>query len=185
MDPLKLIAQALGLPLDSPVEKVMEKITEVKKAAGDCQVWKLRAEDNLSRLEQGQKVLKENAELRADVFMMKATQGFKITAAEAVTLKKMFMSGPEGEATVRELVDARSDQEYLTRMTALQGIKELPTDPRAEVDARANELIAKAVAKGEKLDLGEAQSQVLKADFDLQTRYNAALGLPAVGGGAR
>lgn len=185
MDPLKLIAQALGLPLDSPVEKVMEKITEVRKAAGDCQVWKLRAEQNLVKLESGQKVLQENAELRADVFMMKATQSYKVTAAEAVTLKKMFMSGPEGEATVRELVDARADQEYLTRMQSLTNIKEVPTDPKAEVDSRANELIAKALAKGETLSLGDAQSQVLKADFDLNTRYNASLGLPAVGGGVR
>ena len=174
---LKQLVESLALPPDATEAQVLDSILALRKAAGDTALWKARAEDNLSKLEKGQALERENAELKADVYFAKQKAAFKITAAEEVALKKIYMGGQEGEKAVAELIAARSDQEYLTRSLALQNVKDAPTDPYAEVNSRARELMA----KDDKLSLGEAESRVLKADYDLRLRYDAQV----ASGGAR
>jgi len=177
MEPLKLVAQALGIPLDSPVEKMVEAISDLSQEAKDGRVWKDRAEENLSKLEAGQKIEKENAELRADAFLEKAKRSYRITAAEEVPLKKLYLSGPAGEASVKELIAARADQEYLTRVSSLQTIKE-PVSALVEIEGRTAELMA----KNDKLSKSDAQVQILARDPDLAERYRLEVVSGAKGG---
>jgi len=187
MEQLKLVAQALGIALDSGVEKILEALGDLKKRADGATLWEARAKDNLAKLEGGAEVVKENRELKADAFINAQKAQFKFTAAECSVLKAMYLSGPEGEKAVKDLADARSDQEYLTRITALKGVVETPVSPLAEVNGRAQELMAKAKSEGRILSLGEAQGEVLKADGALEARYNAAMvpGMPTPSGGVR
>ena len=177
---LKLLVESLALPADSTEAQVLEHLRALKKAAGDSTVWKARAEENLSKLEKGQALVKENAELKADIYFAKMKAAFKITAAEEKALKGMYLASEDGKAAVEELIAARGEQEYLTRVQSLQNTKEVPSDPYAEVQGRAAELRAKEAGLSE----AEAQSRVLKGDPELQARYNARYtpGSPGSGG---
>ena len=167
---LKQLAESLGLPPDATEAQVTESIAALKKSAAASGVWKARAEDNLRKIEEVGGLAKENDALKADIFMAKQKAAFKITAAEEIALKKMYLSGPDGKAAVEELIAARADQEYLTRAMALQDVKAPPSNPLAEIESKARELMAKDAT----LSLGDAQSKVLKADYELFCRYNAA-----------
>jgi hypothetical protein len=170
MAELKLVAQALGLPLDSPIEKCVEAIgTLSKKATDGEQGWK-EAEENLKKLERTDRILVENAKLRAEVFVGKAVADFQIDAAEANVLKGMFLRGEDGEKDVAALLATKKKGDYFTRKSSLVG-SHVPTDPLAEIEGRAAELMA----KDQKLSKSDAQTRVLNLDPDLAERYRTAI----------
>lgn len=177
---LKLLNERLGISLDSTEEQALEAVSGLKKEAADGRVWRVRAEENLEKLEKNAQVAQENESLKADTFFLKAKSAYKITAAEEPHLRKMYMSGSAGREMVEGLLEARAEREYMSRVEQLRDVRETPVDPYAEVQARAAELIA----KNSKLSQGDAESQVLKADPDLQRRYIAKYtpGMQVTGG---
>lgn len=166
---LKVLVASLGLPADSTEAQVLAHLDGLKKSASDATLWKARAEDNLQQLEKRASLSKENETLKADIFFVKLKAAYKITAAEETALKGMYLSGDQGKKAVEDLIAARADSEYMTRVQSLHNVKEAPNDPAAEVESRARELMAKDAS----LDLGKAMSAALKADFELQARYDA------------
>lgn len=169
MDDLKVVAQALSLPADSAVEKVTERIGELIEAEKQGRVWKLRANENLSKVESDKRLVKEAEEARADAFFLKA--GFKVTKAQADQLKKWYMGGPEGEKQVKEYLDVCEENDYLTRSHAITKDASPPTDPLAEIESRSVELMA----KDSKLSKSDANQRVLNADPDLADRYRTVI----------
>jgi hypothetical protein len=181
---LKLLAEIFGLAPDATEEAVLEAARTNKAAAGETALWKARALDNLTKLEKGAKDAKQIEELQADVYFMKQKNAFKITAAEEGALRKMYLSGPQGREVVEELVAKRADQEYLSRVTALQNVRQEAADPIAERDAKANELVAKS---GGKMPLADAVHKVHTDDPELFARVEVARRERSAGtkGGAR
>lgn len=168
---LKLLAKSLGLPIDATEVQVLEKIESLKQEASDGLTWKARAEDNLTKLEKVTKLGQENEELRADAVLAKAKTTYKITAAEEVALKEMYLSGPTGRAAVEKLLKARADHEYMVRSSALENVREAPTDPLAEIEGRAAELMS----KDSNLSKSSAHARVLASDPKLAEEYRALM----------
>jgi len=170
MDELKKIARALGLADDAPVDKILGAVADLKRTAMDAADWEGKAHALLSKSERTERVLQENVKLRAKVFMQKAVADFKIDTAEAEVLEEIYVTGDEGEATVKKLLATRSKRDFLTRMTMLTG-REVPSDPLAEIESRAAEFRA----KDPKLSKSEAHKLVLDKDPDLALRYRSAI----------
>lgn len=168
---VELQGEALGFPA-AVIPTEAQVVQKVAGLIADRDMWKKRAEENLTKLETSQKVLRENEELRAENFLGKAKAQYKITAAEEVALKKMYMSGDDGRATVEELISARADNEYLTRVASLQNVKEAPVDIEAEVNGRASEEMAKDKALGITTTRSAAMARVL-SDPKLKERWEA------------
>lgn len=169
MDPLKLVAQALSLELETPLEGILGAIKGLIKKADDGAVWEREAHDNLNKMEQTETLLRENAALKADIFMKDAVANFQIDKAEAEVLKEMYLSGEEGQKAVTKLLATRSRRDYFAKKSSLTG-KEIPTDPAAELSGR----VAEAKAKNPKLTDVEAVNQVYKADPALFKRVTEA-----------
>lgn len=159
MDPLKLVAQALGLAIESPVEKILEVIGGLKKQADEGVEWEKEAHENLAKMEETQVLVRKNSELQAEIFMKDAVQNYQIDKAEADVLKEMFLQGRDGRAAVEKLLATRKRREYLTRKSALTG-QVVPVDPIAERDSR----VAEAKVRDPKLTDAEATKAVFAAD---------------------
>lgn len=161
---LKLLAEIFALAPDASEDAVVAEARKLKKHAGDRDLWKARAEDNLKKLEGGAERDEKLKEAEAENFFLKAKATCRITAAEEPSLRKMYMSGPQGREVVEELIEKRADQEYLARVTSLQNVRHEVADPLAERDAKAAEIVAKS---GGKVSLPEAIHQVHTSDPEL------------------
>lgn len=169
MEHLKLVAQSLGLELESPVEKILEAIKGLSKQATDGAVWEKEAHDNLNKVEHTEKAFRRIAELEAELFMKEAVANFQIDAAEATVLKEMYLGSEGGKASVEKLLETRAKRDYFTRKSSLTG-REIPTDPMAELASR------KAETKAKFPDLSDAEcvQKVYKDDPSLFQRVTQA-----------
>lgn len=175
MDDLKMVAKAVGLEADAPVEKVLGAVDALQKAR---EKWEAEAHDNLSKLEKTDQLLRENTELKADAFIQKAVNEYRIEKAEAEVLKGIYLTGENGEKAVEKLLATRRSGDYFMRKSSLNAKPE-PSDPLSELNGRAAEEIAKDVTL-QKMDAltakVEARKRVFAADADLQARYDAVYG---------
>lgn len=162
MEDLKLVAKAVGLSLDAPVEKVLDAIALIQAKAAEAVTWEKEAEDNLSKLVKTDALMKENATLKAENFINKAVGEYRIETAEAEVLKEMFMAGEDGEKAVIKLLATRKKGDYFTRKMSLTG-REVPADPETELAVKVADIMANDASKSQAaaVKVAYAQDQTL------------------------
>jgi hypothetical protein len=170
MEDLKLVARAVGLDLESPIEKVLDAISELQGKAAKAEMWEGEAEENLKKLLATDSLLAENASLKAEQFINQFVVDDRIDKAEVEPLKDLWLSGEAGEAGVRKLLAGKKQRDYFSRKSSLN-TKPAPGDPVVEVKAKAAEL-RKADSN---LSEGEALLKAKSSDPELAKRYDAAM----------